>query len=211
MNPKEYVKHAVVTESNNYAEIGGRLAETQSIRLLHAAIGLCTEAGEIQDALKKSLFYGKPLDTVNLKEEIGDIMWYVALACDALGADLGEIMGTNIAKLKARFGDKFTAHAALNRDLETERKILESDDNTPAGRVQKALETAVSSFVGKRAQDITPQNITQEVKFYVNRVFHQLGDLNAQFPTVSVTINGYKVEVWLTDTFQDFYYSTGVI
>lgn len=137
MKADEYVKLATVTESKDFEAIIGRVqgnnkptslegGDPTNLRLLHAAIGLCTETGELQDALKKSIFYGKPLDRTNLAEELGDVMWYIAIACDALGVSLEGVMEKNIAKLKARYGDKFTQHAALNRNLEAERTILES-------------------------------------------------------------------------------------
>lgn len=96
------------------------------LNLLHAAMGIGTEAGEILDAFKRKLFYGKPLDVVNVKEEIGDIMWYVAILLRELDLDFEEILQLNIDKLRARFPDKFTEEKALNRDLDTERQILES-------------------------------------------------------------------------------------
>lgn len=93
-------------------------------QLLHASMGMVTEAGEFQDALKRALFYGKPLDPVNLVEELGDVAWYIAIACNHLGVGLEETFGINIAKLKKRFPDKFTQHAALFRDLEGEYEVL---------------------------------------------------------------------------------------
>lgn len=104
-----------------------RLTDNPTVRLIHAGFGMCTEAGEFQDQLKRHLFYGKPLDGVNLAEEIGDMMWYLALAANALNVDLIDVATKNIAKLKARYPDKFTEHDAAeeNRDREAERKILE--------------------------------------------------------------------------------------
>lgn len=125
MNNEEYVKNALVTESKDYEAISARIMTTENIRLLHAGIGLATESGEILDQLKKAIFYGKPLDKVNLAEEIGDQMWYMAIMADALGVNFDDIQAKNIAKLKARYGDKFTEAAALERNLDAERKILE--------------------------------------------------------------------------------------
>lgn len=96
--------------------------------LLHAVMGLVTETGELMDALKKQHAYGKPLDLVNLREEAGDVLWYLPLLCRALGVSLETVAETNIAKLRARYPEKFTSGHALNRDLETERKILEGKD-----------------------------------------------------------------------------------
>src|SRR5688572_3169372 len=104
MDSKEYVKNALRTESGDMVKIGERLSEPKNIRLLHGAIGLATEAGEIQDALKKHVFYGKPLDLVNIAEEMGDLFWYLAILSDTIGEPFQKIMETNIAKLKARYG-----------------------------------------------------------------------------------------------------------
>lgn len=93
--------------------------------ILHGCIGASTEAGELLDAYKKVHFYSKPLDVINVKEEIGDIMWYVAILCRELDLNMEDILNTNINKLRARFPNKFTSHDALNRDLDNERSILE--------------------------------------------------------------------------------------
>ena len=126
MDSKDYVKNAIKTESTDFAAIGARVQTTENLRLLHAGIGLATEAGEFLDALKKHVFYGKDLDTVNLREEMGDIFWYCAIIADQLDVDFSEVMERNITKLKARYGDKFTEEKANSRDLKTERQILES-------------------------------------------------------------------------------------
>lgn len=98
----------------------------KDMNLLHAAMGISTEAGELMDAFKRKMFYGKELDVVNLKEEMGDIMWYMAILMRELDLDFHEILQLNIDKLRARFPDKFTEFDALNRNLDKERKILES-------------------------------------------------------------------------------------
>ena len=95
-------------------------------RQLHAAIGLSTEAGELTDAFKKALFYGKPLDRVNVIEEAGDLLWYLALLFDSLGSSFEEAADKVIAKLRARYPEKFSGELALNRDLVTERAVLEA-------------------------------------------------------------------------------------
>ena len=131
MDSKTYEKEANRTASGDYIAIYKRLIPKSCevyhnhADLLHAAMGLTTESGEFMDAIKKHLFYGKPLDKVNLKEEIGDVLWYCALALHSLDSSFEEVMATNIAKLKARYPDKFEESQALNRDLDKERSILE--------------------------------------------------------------------------------------
>lgn len=125
MNSKQYIKDAVRTESRNFEAMNERLNDDGLKRLLHAGIGLSTEAGEFLDALKKHIFYGKELDKVNLAEEMGDLFWYMAIVADELGFEFEEVMERNITKLKARYGEKFSEEKAEKRDLDTEREILE--------------------------------------------------------------------------------------
>ena len=58
--------------------------------LEHSAMGLNTEVGELVDIFKRHFFYKKEIDLVNLKEEIGDVLWYVALGYFALSRDMPE-------------------------------------------------------------------------------------------------------------------------
>jgi NTP pyrophosphatase (non-canonical NTP hydrolase) len=84
-------------------------------RLLNAALGLCGEAGEFADTLKKSEFHGHALDEAELRKELGDVLWYVALACDALGVGMGEVMAQNIEKLRRRYPNGFSQERSIHR------------------------------------------------------------------------------------------------
>lgn len=118
MNLKEYSELSLRTA----AVLGNDFADE-----LHMVLGIVTEAGELADAYKKTLAYGKKLDYVNAQEEIGDLMWYICNYCTFLGFDLEKILETNVKKLTARYPDKFTEDKAVNRDLEKERSILEEN------------------------------------------------------------------------------------
>lgn len=115
-----FIKQALRTESDNAPNIIGDRA-----RLLHAAMGMATESGEFMDALKKSYFYNRVLDRTNLLEEIGDILWYIAIALDVLDSDFDTEMGRVIRKLRVRFPEKFNDVDANLRDLSAERAELE--------------------------------------------------------------------------------------
>jgi NTP pyrophosphatase (non-canonical NTP hydrolase) len=145
--------------------------------LLHMKLGIITELGEVLDIFKKNLAYGKPIDYINLGEELADICWYLFNKANFLkfkisfdtyymdfkinsenevldylsdpdfDSDLGladftlkkiaefynldfeKLLDINIAKLKVRFPDKFTEEQALNRDLDSERQVLENGYN----------------------------------------------------------------------------------
>lgn len=94
-------------------------------RMLHALLGKINELGELAGALKAHLIYGKPLDEINLVEELGDDAWYSNLFHDAIGVGFERAWEMNIAKLKKRFGDKFSSERALNRDHAGERAVME--------------------------------------------------------------------------------------
>lgn len=119
MTNEEYVKSVLRSESPNFNKINERL--------LHACLGIQTESGEFSDNIKKCLFYGRALNVFNAKEELGDLLWYIALAIDELRTTFEEVMELNIAKLRARYPEQFTSEKALNRNLEEERNILEGN------------------------------------------------------------------------------------
>ena len=120
-----YLKESESTENKNYEEIMSRITSNEkNIQLLHAAMGISTELGEFSDNLKKYLFYGSKLNIVNAREELGDIMWYIALACRSLDVSLEDICEKNINKLKIRYPDKFTNESAENRNIEEETRVL---------------------------------------------------------------------------------------
>jgi NTP pyrophosphatase (non-canonical NTP hydrolase) len=106
------------------------LGHKQLSRLLHAAMGIATESGEFMDPLKKALFYSTEIDEVNLREEIGDLLWYIGIACDALDTTVEIEMARVLNKLLVRYPDKFEDFLATNRNLEAERAVLESPSGT---------------------------------------------------------------------------------
>ena len=87
-------------------------------RVLTAAIGISAEGGEFAEIVKKCIFQGKPMDDdaqYHMKRELGDIMWYIAQACIALGISLEDVLDTNIQKLEARYPDGFEAFRSEHR------------------------------------------------------------------------------------------------
>ena len=65
-------------------------------------LGLAGEAGEVADIIKKHLAGAKLIDFEHLKEELGDVLWYIAEACDCFGFSMQEVAQKNIEKLKKR-------------------------------------------------------------------------------------------------------------
>jgi NTP pyrophosphatase (non-canonical NTP hydrolase) len=169
MNPEEYQREALSTESTpNFIDAEHEVlfvtrasepSEPQrapltsiprgtTARLLHALIGICTEAGESQDALKKALIYKRPVGRADMIEEFGDLLWYIALGLSAVQSTISQAMRGNLAKLKKRFPDKFRLSAATERDTEAEMDALEA--TLGVGRPNDDYSTRELRLIGER-------------------------------------------------------------
>ncbi len=84
--------------------------------LVNACLGLAGEAGEFNDAIKKVIYHGHNPDTEKLTFELGDILWYISLACYALDLELDEVAIKNIDKLTKRYPKGFTSKDSINRE-----------------------------------------------------------------------------------------------
>ena len=85
---------------------GGIIADELSgvdAHLLHMAIGIAGEAGELLDVIKKHAIYRKPLDFPHLIEELGDLEFYMAGLRDALAISRETTLLENIKKLEKRY------------------------------------------------------------------------------------------------------------
>lgn len=83
--------------------------------LINGVMGLCGEAGEAIDLVKKHLHQGHPLDKDKLVKELGDIAWYLAETAYALDFPLEIVLRMNLEKLKNRYPDGFDESRSQNR------------------------------------------------------------------------------------------------
>ena len=120
----EFVDQTTSIPSKNNGEFIARIAELDKkgvdiARLMTAAVGISAEGGEFTEIVKKIAFQGKELteDTkTHLVKELGDVFWYIAQACNALGLDFQTIVVTNMIKLAARYpGGEFDVFQSENR------------------------------------------------------------------------------------------------
>lgn len=79
-------------------------------------LGLTGEAGEVADLAKKLLGHKHPFDRAKFKEELGDVLWYVAAVCSLLDMSLEEVAKGNIDKLHKRYPHGFEAQRSIHRD-----------------------------------------------------------------------------------------------
>ena len=127
IDPQKYLEFVDVVTSQPSKEHEAFIYRLQELegqefpaeRLLTASVGMCAEAGEFTEVVKKICFQGKPVNEDNLfhlKRELGDIMWYVAQACIGLNISLDEVLAMNVEKLSARYPDgAFDVHYSENR------------------------------------------------------------------------------------------------
>jgi len=90
---------------------------TDPQRLVQSALGLTGEAGEFADYVKKIEFHGHAVQSDDLTSELGDVLWYLAAACDALGVDLAEVAKQNIEKLQRRYPEGFEEQRSIWREV----------------------------------------------------------------------------------------------
>ncbi len=101
-----------------YDEFVAKLFKRQETTLmkLHAALGVCGEAGELADAIKKEVIYDKDMDRNNLVEELGDLRFYVQAAQNCYGITEQEVLQHNACKLMQRYeGLEYSDKAAQDR------------------------------------------------------------------------------------------------
>lgn len=83
--------------------------------LLHMAVGICGEAGELLDAIKKKVIYRKELDVENVIEELGDLEFYMEGMRQKLGISRELCVQRNTEKLTKRYGEVYSNEAAVKR------------------------------------------------------------------------------------------------
>ena len=134
MNVNDYQRLAMRTKCDQIEalyRISNKENHTPGVSLIQlnqAALGLAGDAGELCNAVARCVYYGKELDLTNVKEEVGDVLWWIAEACDAIGVSMEDMMEANIRKLQVRYPDKFTEELAAeeNRNREAERQAIET-------------------------------------------------------------------------------------
>ena len=121
---EEFVSTVTSEPSTNFVDFADRIGELDRQganieRLLTSGVGINAEGGEFLEIIKKMVFQGKPWNEDNREHliiELGDIMWYVAQATQALDITFDQVIEMNVNKLKKRYpGGEFDVHYSENR------------------------------------------------------------------------------------------------
>ena len=88
----------------------------EQANMWHMVTGIGGEAGEIVDCIKKHVIYQKPLDVENIKEELGDLLFYMSNLMQSVGLSFEEVLQHNIDKLSVRYASgKYSNQQAQER------------------------------------------------------------------------------------------------
>ena len=121
----KFVDAVTSDESKDFLALSDRLVMLDEKganieRLLTAGGGLNAEAGEFLEIVKKIIFKGKPWDEANREHliiELGDVIWYAANACMALGISFEDVVARNVTKLEKRYpGGQFDVYYSEHRE-----------------------------------------------------------------------------------------------
>jgi len=114
-------------DSNEYQYLAGRtlidkpdfVLSPEETMLVWNTLGLCGEAGEFAELVKKLVFHKHHISQIKLAEELGDVLWYVAAICSKLGLSMSDVMQANVEKLKKRYPEGYSQEASVRRQDET--------------------------------------------------------------------------------------------
>lgn len=104
---------------NEYQQLTSRTANPNlnfEQKIQNWALGIAGESGEVIELVKKHVYHGKPLDAEKLKLELGDIMYYISEMASANHLSLADIASSNIAKLQARYPEKFVLGGGIREN-----------------------------------------------------------------------------------------------
>ena len=93
-------------------------AESKELAMSYLTLGLCGEAGEVAEIIKKLLRKGIPMSELQrpkaetrhlkdqIRDELGDVLWYIGQICEQCDLDMGDVASRNIEKLEQRSKEK---------------------------------------------------------------------------------------------------------
>lgn len=128
------------------------------VDLQHFCLGLNSEiGGELNDPVKGKMIYGKPIDPVNIMEEVGDAQWFASLGCRLIGIDFQGVMDLAQMPLAATNPDKLISYVFRATDAASQ----------------------ISMYIDRRVEDGEPINISavtaQMIRMFTN--LHRVGEI----------------------------------
>lgn len=156
MDIKEYSKLALRTESNN---------ETID-RKIHATLGMSSELAELLAS------------DANIKEEVGDIFWYLNVACDSFGFTLEYVFKT----AKSYYHSSLRPDLALIRGISFLSDVVKRDkfygkEETDKFKILAPLVEIARGLIGFLGYDSEPLTIEQVLEANIKKLETRYPDL----------------------------------
>jgi NTP pyrophosphatase (non-canonical NTP hydrolase) len=90
---------------NNFKEYQKKAVEfaiyPEAYKVIYPTLGLCGEAGEVAEKVKKQVRDGN-FNRHEVAKELGDVLWYLANLANDIGYSLSEVAAINVDKLQSR-------------------------------------------------------------------------------------------------------------
>lgn len=139
------MQHPEIEKKVSYSEMVQALAKpgdqilvslsAEKCHLLHMAVGVTGEAGELIDAVKKHVVYGKELDRANIIEELGDLEFYAEGIRQAIGVTREEVLLANMNKLSKRYANKVYSDVAAQARADKAESAPAGSESEPQQQV----------------------------------------------------------------------------
>ena len=103
---------------DNYQNLTAETAQSElnsKERVINWVMGISGESGEVADYMKKVLFHDHPMNREKLKDELGDILWYISRLASEYEIKFSDIISYNIDKLNKRYPEGFDKERSINR------------------------------------------------------------------------------------------------
>jgi NTP pyrophosphatase (non-canonical NTP hydrolase) len=168
MDINEFQSAALLTDNTgeNYRENEGRKD------IIVALLGVAGELGTLATAYKKYLRDGPAYQLYrnNVREELGDLLWYVAVLAHKFDLELSEIAQSNLEKTRSRWGTVPSRIPMFNDEAypETEKipkKFAIRFQTSPEGKVSM-------SWDGRPLGDPLTDNAKYEDGYRFHDAFH---------------------------------------
>lgn len=126
MTPVAYAHPQLIKDVKKNPILLKEELSSQKVDLMHMALGIAGEAGEVVDVIKKYAVYDKPLNREHIIEEMGDLEFYLEGLRQILKINRDEVLEMNIIKLRRRYNDTYSDRAAIDRNDKIDEEKKES-------------------------------------------------------------------------------------
>ena len=163
------------TEAQKTDRVSTTRSEAESIvSMVVPLLGLAGETGELLSEYKKQLRDGEAhlFFKDRIKEELGDLLWYVANVATKFGLQLDEIARENLRKTSERWGDVDTSSIIFDSDFPENESLprvfeIELSEVSVDGRTKIR-----SCFNGIKIGDDLTDNADDPDGYRFHDVFH---------------------------------------